>query len=147
MEVRARFYCLAIEGQALKDRVRRMVSTCVLCQACKQPVRDLAVKARPTPVPFSVGDQVALDVFHMLCVRSEEVYYDCLILAVDVLSGYTMTFPMTLSGLTGAKAAKRMFREWVKVFGIPSLVTTDNGPQFVRTCWKTICSLFGVRRA
>ena len=103
-----------------------MESTCVLCQAYKQPVRDLAVKARPNPVPFSVGDHVALDWFHMLRVRSEGVYCDCLILAVDVLSGHTMTFPMTLSGLTGAKAAKRMLKEWVKVFGIPSLVTTDN---------------------
>ena len=46
-----------------------MVSTCVLCQAYKQPVRDPAVKARPTPVPLSVGDYVALDVFHMLGVH------------------------------------------------------------------------------
>ena len=83
----------------------------------------------------------------MLRVRSEGVYYDCLILAVDFLSGYTMTFPMTLSGLTGAKAAKRMFTEWVRVFGIPSLVTTDNRPHIVGTWWNTICSLSGVRRA
>ena len=117
---------MAIEWHALKDLVRRMVSTCVLCQAYKQPVRDLAVKAKPTLVPLSVGDHVALDVFHMLPVRSEGVYYDCLILAVDVLSGYTMTFPMTRSGLTGAKAAKRMFTEWVKVLGIRSLVTIDD---------------------
>ena len=40
-----------------------------------------------------------------------------------------------------------MFTEWFKVFGIPSLVTTDNGPQFVGTWWKTICSLFGFRVA
>ena len=112
LEVLPRLYCLAIEGQVLKDLVRGMVSTSVLCQAYKQPVRDLAVKARPTPVPLSVGDHVALDVFHMLRVSSEGVYYDCLILAVDVLSGYTMTVPMTLSGLTGTKAAKRMFTEW-----------------------------------
>ena len=90
LEVLPRFYCLVIEGQVLKDLARRMVSTCVLCQAYKQPVRDLAVKARPNPVLLSVGDHVALDVFRMLRVRSEGVYYDCLILAVDLLSGYTM---------------------------------------------------------
>jgi len=141
------YYTLAVSGKVLKDLVRRMVSTCVICQAFKQPVRDLAVKARATPVPMSVGDHVAIDVFHMTRVRSEGVYYDCLILVVDVLSGYTMTFPMTLSGLTGAKAAKKMFTEWVKIFGVPSLITTDNGPQFTGTWWKTTCSLFGVRRA
>ena len=75
LEVLPRFCCLAIKGQVLKDVVRPMVSTCVLCQAYKQPVRDLAVKARPTPVPLSVGDHVALDVFHMPRVRSEGVYY------------------------------------------------------------------------
>ena len=64
-----------------------------------------------------------------------------------VLSSYTMAFPVTMSGLTVAKAAKKMFTEWVKMFGIPSRVSSDNGPQFVGTWWKTICSLFGVRRA
>jgi len=107
----------------------------------------MSVKARPTPVPLSVGDHIAIDVFYMAKVKSEGVLYDCLTLAVDVLSGYAMAFPMTLSGLTGAKVAKRMFTDWVKVFGIPSLMTTDNGPQFIGTWWKTICALFGVRRA
>ena len=81
-----RHYNLAIEGKALKGLVHRLVSTCVLCQAYKQPARDLAVKARPRPVPSSVGDNVALDVFQMQRVRSEGIYYDGLILAVDVLS-------------------------------------------------------------
>ena len=64
-----------------------------------------------------------------------------------VLSSYTMAFPVTMSGLTGAKAAKKMFTECENFFGIPPLVSTDNDPQFVGTWWKTICSLFGVRRA
>ena len=83
------------------------------------------------PVPWSVGDHVALDVFQMLRVRSEGIHYDGFILAVDVLSSYTMAFPVTMSGLTGAKAAKKMFSEWVRMFGMPSLVTTDDGPQFL----------------
>ena len=66
---------------------------------------------------------------------------------MEVLSSYTMAFPVTMSGLTGAKAARKMFTEWVKMFGLPSLVTTNNGPQFADTWWKTIYSLFGVRRA
>ena len=54
---------------------------------------------------------MALDVFQMLRVRSEGIHYDGFILAVDVLSSYTMAFPVTMSGLTGAKAAKKMFSE------------------------------------
>ena len=61
-----RHYNLAIEGKVLKDLEHRLVSTCVLCQAYKQPARDLALKARPMPVSSSVGDHVALDVFQML---------------------------------------------------------------------------------
>ena len=56
-----------------------------------------------------------------------------------------MAFPVTMSGLKGAKAARKMFTEWAQKFGLPSLLTTDNGPQFVGTWWKTICSLFGFR--
>ena len=61
-------------------------------------------------MPLSVGDHLAQDVFHMLRVRSEGISYDCLILAVDALSGYSMTFPITLSVLKGAKARKRWSR-------------------------------------
>ena len=83
----------------------------------------------------------------MVGFRSEGINYDGFILAVDVLSNYTMDSLGTMSGITGAQAVKKMFTEWVEKFGIPSLVTTDDGPQFFGTWWKTICSLFGVRRA
>ena len=81
----------------LRGLVYRLVSTCVLCKAYKQPARDVAVKARPMPVPSSAGDHVAMDVFRMLRVRSEGIHYDGFILAVDVLSSYTVPFPVTMS--------------------------------------------------
>ena len=60
-----RHYNMAIEGKVLRDLVHRLVSTCVLCQAYKQPARDPAVNARPMPVPSSVGDHVALDEYQI----------------------------------------------------------------------------------
>ena len=40
-----------------------------------------------------------------------------------------------------------MISEWVRLFGVPSVVITDMGAQFVGTWWKTMCSRLGVRRA
>ena len=40
-----------------------------------------------------------------------------------------------------------MLSEWVSLFGVPSVVITDMGAQFVGTCRKTMCSRLGIRRA
>ena len=66
---------------------------------------------------------------------------------VDGFSGYTVVVPATRKGFTGAKAAKMMICEWIGLFGVPSMVITDMGAQFVLTWWKTMCSRLGVRRA
>ena len=77
------------------------------------------------------GEHVGPDVFAMSPVRSEVIMYDCFALAVDMLSGNVMIFLMQQLGLTGSKLAKRMVAQWVDVFGVPSLITSDKGSIFV----------------
>ena len=49
-------------------------------------------------------------------------------------------------GLTGEWAAKRMYRNW-RMFGLPNVITSDLGSQFISSWWKTMCALLGVRMA
>jgi len=142
-----RFYRWGVTESVLKWLVNRMVSTCQICQAHKQPVKDYSVQMRSTLVPTSIGDHVFLDNFHMPEVKWEGVKYDCFVLAVDGFSGYTVIMPATRNGLSGAKVAKHMITRWCDLFGVPSNVTTDQGPQFLGAWWRTLCSMLGIRRA
>ena len=35
----------------------------------------------------------------------------------------------------------------IDIFGIPSVITSDQGPQFVSAYFKTLCSRLGIRQA
>ena len=55
--------------------------------------------------------------------------------------------PQQRKGLTAKKVAIDMFRNWWEPFGIPSIITSDRGPQFAAAWWNTLCAQVGVRRA
>ena len=46
-------------------------------------------------------------------------------------------------GLTGIKVAKTMVKEWYG-FGVPTRITTDQGPQFANAWWRTMCGFLDI---
>ena len=50
-------------------------------------------------------------------------------------------------GLTGAKVALAMVKNLWRPFGAPSVITSDQGSQFVGSWWQTLCGALGVRCA
>jgi hypothetical protein len=69
-----------------------------------------------------------------------------LALCVDRLSWWMVATPHLNKGLTAEKVAKEMFRQW-DLFGIPSVVSSDRGPQFIAAWRKTLCAAHGARVA
>ncbi|XP_064479766.1 uncharacterized protein LOC135393200 [Ornithodoros turicata] len=51
-----------------------------------------------------------------------------------------------LSGSTGPTVAAALLREWVSRFGVPSIITTDRGPQFESVLSSSLTNAFGTRR-
>ena len=37
--------------------------------------------------------------------------------------------------------------QWLETFGIPSVITSDQGSQFVGQWWRTLCARLGIRQA
>ena len=60
-----------------------------------------------------------------------------------MLSGWIVAVPEYTVGLTGPKVAKAMVKEWFG-FGIPTRITTDQGPQFANAWWRTMCGFLGI---
>jgi hypothetical protein len=90
---------------------------------------------------------VALDLFHMPPVKFGGGEYDIMAVCVDRMSGWIVAIPARNKGLTGAIVAKLMLKYQWRPFGIPSLITSDQGAHFANEWWKTMCAKLGIRQA
>ena len=59
-------------------------------------------------------------------------------------SGWIVAVPCLMKGLTGAKVAQMMLEHQWRPFGIPSIITSDRGAQFVALWWKHMCARLGI---
>jgi len=140
-----RWYRFA-DTKAAERCAQGIQKACEVCQACdpaRDPFRSLL---EATPVPPYLMDSVAVDLFAMPSVEFEGQTFDYMAVCVDRQSGWMVATPHLGKGLTAEKVAKAMYRQW-DMFGIPSVVASDRGPQFASAWWHTLCAAFGVRRA
>ena len=129
------------------ETVKEIKKSCLVCQACQAPTWPLKGPIDMTPIPPRVMTSVALDIFHMPEVTYEDERYNCFRLCVDRHSGWMVARPTTEDGLTGKKAVQLMLNTTWGEMGLPSIITSDQGPQFVSEWWKQMCSRLGVRQA
>jgi hypothetical protein len=90
---------------------------------------------------------VCIDIFKVIPTTYEKVDYDCFVMCVDRLSGWMIVRPTLSLGLTGEKTAKLLLQNGWETFGLPSVITSDQGPQFIADWWKTMCNGLGIRLA
>ena len=136
-----RLYVWGDDSKA-KKFAKTVAKECETCQACVRPRSRLGPMVY-APIPPAIMANVAIDVFMMHPVQFEGKLYDCVILCVDRHSGWLIAVPEVMQGLTGAKAAKAMITQW-SFFGIPTRITSDQGPQFANSWWKTMCAKLGI---
>jgi hypothetical protein len=129
--------------QGLAQKVRR---ECVVCQACEHPNWSVKTPIVPTPVPTHVMSSVALDIFSLPRVEWQGETFDSLLLCVDRLSGWVIARPTRKAGLTAQKAAHLNMDNGWETFGLPAIITSDQGPQFVVQWWRTMCARLGIRQ-
>jgi hypothetical protein len=77
----------------------------------------------------------------------EGEHYDAFLMCVDRHSGWMVVKPTRETGLTGEKAAHYLLDSTWGELGVPTVVTSDQGPQFVNQWWVTMCARLGVRSA
>ena len=133
------------DGLAMKRAVEEVIKRCGVCQATEHPHHSMKTPLRPTPIPPRLMDSVALDVFYMDHARHQGAEFDCLVLAVDRHSGWMVASPQLRKGMTARKVALDMLDRAWGPFGVPSVVTSDRGPQFAGAWWMTLCAGLGVR--
>ena len=120
--------------------------SCEVCQVSEPTRGPYKSHIEPTPIPPYLMDSVSIDLFAMPEVTHDGVPYDTMALVVDRESGWMVATPHTNKGLTAEKVAKTMYRQW-EMFGIPSVVSSDQGQHFASAWWRSLCAAHGVRVA
>jgi transposase InsO family protein len=100
----------------------------------------------PTPVPTHIMSSVALDIFSLPRVDWQGESFDSLLLCVDRLSGWVIARPTRKAGLTAQRAAHLIMDNRWETFGLPAIITSDQGTQFVGQWWRTMCARLGIRQ-
>ena len=119
---------------------------CVTCQASQRGV-VLKTLIESTPIPPKAMAHVAIDLFRMPRVLFEGEEYDSVVVCVDRHSGWIVAIPCLNKGLTGAKITKYMVNFQWRPFGVPFIISSDQGSHFVNTWWQNMCALMGIRQA
>ena len=139
--------CVADEA-GLKAVCRRVKGACSTCAQCDPPNRRRYGQINRFPIPMRIWDSVSMDVFSM----PEAVYkgelFDAMLLCVDRHTGWIIAIPTQKTGLTSERAVDLLLQKWTDLGGgIPSVITSDQGSQFVGAWFRTMCARLGIRQA
>ena len=137
-----RWYEWPDEGKT-KRFTEKVQASCEVCQVSEATRGPYKCHIEPTPIPPYLMDSVAVDLFAMPEVTFEGKVYDTMALAVDRESGWIVATPHRNKGLTAEKVAKTMYRHW-EMFGLPSVVASDQGSHFASAWWRSMCAAHGV---
>ena len=119
------------EERPLPWLVAQVKKHCVVCQAVEHPNWLGKDQLGMTALPTRSMSHVCIDVFTLPPTQWQGVEYDCMIVCVDRLSGWIVAIPTTKLGLTGEKAADLLLDKVWYVFGVPTVVSSDQGFQFM----------------
>ena len=70
-----------------------------------------------------------------------------MIVWVDRFTGWIGAIPTTKDGLTAEKTAHLMIENGWNFFGVPQIISADQGPNFTGRWWRTMCARLGIRHA
>jgi len=136
----------APQSQAWK-LARIIPRQCETCQAHNPTTDPIRGPIEQIVVPPTIGDSVSIDIFEMPIATWGGEMFDAMAVCVDRNSGWMVATPQQRKGLTAKKVATGMYRDFWEPLGVPSIVTSDRGPQFAGSWWSTICAQIGIRRA
>jgi transposase InsO family protein len=126
----------------MKQEIENYVRHCETCQKNKITQRKNKLPLQITDTPEVVWQNCSLDIGGPLTLTSENNRY--LLTFQDELSKYTVAAPIQQQD---AMTVARVFvREIVLKFGIPQIMLTDQGSNFLSDLFSNVCKLLRIKR-
>ena len=125
---------------SMRKDCRNWARSCLACQRSKVS-RHTSSPVGTFPNPTKRFFHVHLDIIGPL--PSSKGFQYCLT-AVDRFTRWPEAWPMV--NMTAEECADTFFRGWISRFGVPTLVTTDQGRQFESVLFQALMRLCGSKR-
>ena len=122
----------------LQRDVSNWASNCLACQSAKV-TRHQHSPLQKIPVPVRRFDHLHLDLVGPLKLSNGFSYA---MTVVDRTTRWPLAVPLTET--SASTCFQALLQHWIAVFGVPATITTDRGPQFTSSLWKTLCSEMGI---
>ena len=115
------------------------VKNCLACQRSKIHLHS-KTQVEEIAIPTRRFDHLHVDLVGPLQFSSGSTY---LLTIVDRWTRWPEAVPM--NDITSSACITAMTENWFSRFGVPAVITTDQGPQFTSTAWSSAMSMFGIR--
>ena len=126
----------------MKQEIENYVKHCETCQKNKITQRKTKLPLQITDTPEVVWQKCSLDIVGPLTQTLENNKY--LLTFQDKLSKYTIAAPILQQD---AMTVARVFvKEIVLKFGIPQVILTDQGSNFLSDLFTNVCKLLRIKR-
>jgi len=133
-----RLLCRSFCWPHMGREVTVMARSCLQCQRSKIS-RHVHLQPEVIPVPCRRFSHLHVDLVGPLPSSAGFTY---LFTIVDRTTRWPEAIP--LSSISAADCAAALFSGWVQRFGLPSIITSDRGPQFTSGLWAALCSLLSI---
>ena len=120
------------------------VRRCLKCQARKTSRQTVRWPTLPIPLPNSPGIAVSVDYFGPLPITARGNSY--ILLFMDRFSRRADMFDVTTAELTAEGTANILVNRFIPLWGCPSTLLSDNGPQFCARLATSVYKLLGIRK-
>ena len=122
----------------LSRDVTAWTRSCLSCQTAKTH-RHIHIPPHHISVPSQRFSHLHIDLVGPFSPSSG---YTHLLTVIDRTSRWPEAIP--LSSTTAADCASALIHTWISRFGVPSIITSDRGPQFTSALWLHLCRLLNI---
>ena len=122
------------------------VRRCLKCQARKTSGQTVRWPVLPIPLPNSPGVAVSVDYYTLIPLPITARGNSYILLFTDRFSRRVDMFAVTTAEFTAEGTANTLVNRFIPLWGCPSTLLSDNGPQFCARLATAVYKLLGIHK-